>query len=106
MVVEPQSICWLSGRLVERRDGATWLEELRLLPRLKDLISDAGAGLCKALKTLAAERHELRHGLDVFHLKREGSKALRRDYGAASRDYLMAHPFARTVFAANRPGAG
>jgi hypothetical protein len=40
--------------------------------------------LCKALKTLAAERHELRHGLDVFHLKREGSKALRRDYGAAS----------------------
>ncbi|MFI5104761.1 MAG: hypothetical protein ACHP79_07550 [Terriglobales bacterium] len=85
MVVEPQSFCWLSGRLVERRDAATWLEELRRLPQLKDLLSDAGMGLCKALQTLSAERPELRHGLDVFHLKREGNKALKRDYGAASK---------------------
>ena len=84
MMVEPQSMCWLSGRLAERRDASTWLEELRPLPQLKDLLSDAGVGLCKAAKTLAAERPALRHTLDVFHLKREGNKALRRDYSAAS----------------------
>jgi len=85
MVVEPKSICWLTGRLAERRDGATWLAELRGLTNLKDVVSDAGVGLCKALKLLAAQRADLSHGLDVFHLKREGNKALRRDYGAASR---------------------
>jgi hypothetical protein len=27
MVVEPESLCWLTGRLVEARDGVTWAEE-------------------------------------------------------------------------------
>jgi hypothetical protein len=85
MVVEPKSICWLSGRLVEHRDGATWLEELRVLSNLKDVLSDAGVGLCKGIHLLTAQRPGLRHGLDVFHLKREGNKSLRRDYGSASR---------------------
>ena len=85
MVVEPKSICWVSGRLAFRRDGATWWEELRGLTKLKDIVSDAGGALCKAVKWLAAERSDLSHGLDVFHTKREGNKALRRDYGAASR---------------------
>jgi len=85
MVVEPKSFCWVSGRLAQRRDGATWLEELRGLSNLKDVVSDAGVGLCKAVKLLAAQRADLWHGLDVFHTKREGNKALRRDYGAASR---------------------
>jgi hypothetical protein len=85
MVVEPKSFCWLSGRLAQRRDGATWLEELRLLPKLKDVLSDAGVGLCRGIKLLAAQQPELRHGLDVFHTKLEGNKAIRRDYGAVSR---------------------
>jgi hypothetical protein len=55
------------------------------LSNLKDIASDAGSGLCKAIQRLALERPAVRHGLDVFHLKREGNKALRRDYGAASR---------------------
>src|SRR5205085_6205431 len=29
MVVEPNSLCWVSGRLVERRDGVTWAEEFK-----------------------------------------------------------------------------
>src|SRR5262249_16683323 len=85
MVVEPKSVCWVSGRLVERRDGETWLAELRGLSNLKDIVTDAGSGLCKGIKCLAGQRPAVRHGLDMFHLKREGNKALRRDYGAASR---------------------
>lgn len=85
MVVEPRSVCWVSGRLVERRDSDTWLAELRGLSNLNDIVTDGGSGLCKSIKCLAAERPAVRHGLDVFHLKREGNKALRRDYGAASR---------------------
>ena len=27
MVVEPESLCWLTGRMVQTRDGATWAEE-------------------------------------------------------------------------------
>jgi hypothetical protein len=85
MVVEPKSLCWVSGRLVERRDSATWLAELRGLSNLKDIVTDAGSGLCGGIKGLIGQRPSVRHGLDVFHLKWEGSKALRRDYGAASR---------------------
>jgi hypothetical protein len=85
MVVEPKSICWLSGRLAERRDSETWLAELRGLSNLQDIVSDAGSGLCKGIKRLATQRPAVRHGLDVFHLKREGNKSLRRDYSAASR---------------------
>jgi hypothetical protein len=27
MVVEPESLCRLTGRMVKERDGATWAEE-------------------------------------------------------------------------------
>ena len=27
MVVEPESLCWLTGRMVKARDGETWAEE-------------------------------------------------------------------------------
>jgi hypothetical protein len=32
MVVEPESLCWLTGRLVEARDGVTWAEEFARFP--------------------------------------------------------------------------
>src|SRR5207248_5846269 len=32
MVVEPDSLCWVSGRLAARRDGAAWAEEFYRLP--------------------------------------------------------------------------
>ena len=44
-MVEPESFCWLSGRLVEHRDGATWAEEMRSYPALEYLVSDAGTPL-------------------------------------------------------------
>jgi hypothetical protein len=85
MVVEPKSFFWAVGRLVERRDGQTWFDELKQFPHLTDLISDSGSGLCKGMKLLSGQRSEVRHTFDVFHLKHEGHKALRREYGAANR---------------------
>ena len=35
MVVEPESLCWLSGRMVQARDGVTWAQEFARFPALK-----------------------------------------------------------------------
>ena len=34
MVVEQHSLCWLTGRLADTRNGDTWAEEFRRLPNL------------------------------------------------------------------------
>ena len=81
MMVEPDSFCWLSGRLVEHRDGVTWAEEIRGYPKLEYLVSDAGTGLAKGVRLVQEDRPSLQHGLDVFHTVYEGNKALRTEYG-------------------------
>ena len=50
MVVEPESLCWLTGRLVEARDGATWAEEFARFPALEAVVRDDGSGLGKGVK--------------------------------------------------------
>ena len=49
MVVEPQSLCWLSGRLSTSRDGAAWASEFRQLPALEHVARDGGTGLANGL---------------------------------------------------------
>lgn len=88
MLVEPHSLCWLAGRRVAHRDGATWAAEFRRWPALSYVVSDAGSGLAKGLKLVNQERQQARlaalaHGLDVFHTQREGGRALRRTQGRA-----------------------
>jgi hypothetical protein len=85
MMVEPESFCWLSGRLVEHRDGVTWAEEIRGYAALEYVVSDAGTGLAKGVRLVQEERPSLQHGLDVFHTVYEGQHALRKEYGVASR---------------------
>jgi hypothetical protein len=90
MVVEPESLCWLTGRMVEARDGATWAEEFALLPALRALVRDDGSGLGKGVKLERARRlavglADLDDSLDVFHTLREGGRALRKTWGAATR---------------------
>ena len=85
MMVEPESFCWLSGRLVKHRDGVTWAEEFRNYPALAYLVSDAGTGLAKGVRLLQADRPSVQHGLDVFHTIYEGNKVLRKEYGFAAR---------------------
>jgi hypothetical protein len=90
MVVEPESLCWMTGRLVKARDGVTWAEEFARFPSLKSVLRDDGTGLGKGVKLerarrLAAGLPVLDDTLDVFHTLREGGRALRKTWGAASR---------------------
>jgi hypothetical protein len=86
MVVEPQSLCWQSGRLAERRDGATWAGELAQLPALTQLSRDGGTGLAKGVALVNEQRRQeqqpaLAEQADHFHLLRDGHRALRQLHG-------------------------
>lgn len=90
MVAEPQSLCWVSGRLVAHRDGVTWAEEFAQLPALEQVTKDGGNGLANGLEQVRAARR--RQGLaaaaeqdDHFHVLRDGRKALRGSASAARR---------------------
>jgi hypothetical protein len=89
MVVEPESLCWLTGRMVQARDGATWAEEFARFPALEAVVRDDGSGLGKGVKLerarrLAAGLPDLDDTLDLFHTLREGGRALRTTWGAAT----------------------
>ena len=90
MVVEPESLCWMTGRMVEARDGVTWAGEFARLPALKAVVRDDGTGLGKGVRLDNARRRtaglpEIDETLDVFHTLREGGRASRRAWGVAIR---------------------
>ena len=83
MVVEQQSLCWLTGRLADNRNGQTWADEFRRLPNLRQLTRDGGTGLAKGLALVNQERQAQEKGAiadqeDHFHTLREGRRALRQ----------------------------
>jgi hypothetical protein len=83
MVVEPESLCWISGRLTESVRGAGWAEEFRRLPVLEQVTRDGGKSLANGVAAVNAERHEqgrsaVADQLDHFHTLRGGSQGLRK----------------------------
>jgi hypothetical protein len=83
MVVEQHSLCWLTGRLADNRDGDTWAEEWRRLPNLQQLTRDGGTGLAKGVAQVNQERQAqgqapIADQEDHFHTLREGRRALRQ----------------------------
>jgi hypothetical protein len=83
MVVEQHSLCWVSGRLADRRDGQEWAQEFRQLPALRQATQDGGQALAKGLAIVNAERRAAGQPPavaqdDHFHVLREGTRALRR----------------------------
>jgi hypothetical protein len=82
MVVEPDSLCWITGRLTESARGSGWAEELRLLPAVEQVTRDGGKSLANGVAAVNAQRQEqgqavVADQLDHFHTLRGGSQGLR-----------------------------
>src|SRR5262249_47955021 len=82
-VVEQHSLCWLSGRLADDRNGQTWAEEFRRFPKLQQVTRDGGSGLAKGIALVNQQRqvagqHAIADQEDHFHTLREGCRALRQ----------------------------
>jgi hypothetical protein len=96
MVVEPESQCWLSGRLSPGRDGEQWAKELGSLPNLEHLVRDGATGIQNGLSRVNAQRQEegqqgkVTDQLDHFHTLREGRRALRKTQARAERAWSAA----------------
>jgi hypothetical protein len=78
MVVEPESLCWLSGRMSDEVSGEAWQREFTPLPNLEQVMRDGGTGLKKGVALVNEQRHEQGQSLltdqgDHFHALRGGS---------------------------------
>jgi hypothetical protein len=83
MVVEPESLCWVSGRLTDAVTGQAWAEQFRQLPALEQVTRDGGTSLANGVATVQEERHDqgqpaLADQLDHFHTLRGGSQGVRK----------------------------
>lgn len=83
MVVEPESLCWVSGRLTETLSGQAWAEEFRQLPALEQVTRDGGSALAKGVALVNEQRQEQSQAavadqLDHFHTLRGGSQGVRK----------------------------
>ena len=82
MVVEPDSLCWVNGRLAPSREGTEWASEFRQLPGLAQVTCDRGSGLRNGIKQINGERRAAGQALlaeqaDHFHLCYAAARALR-----------------------------
>jgi hypothetical protein len=83
MVVEPESLCWLSGRLSATVSGDEWQREFAALPQLEQVTRDGGAGLEKGVALVNEQRAEQQRALlvdqgDHFHALWGGGVGLRQ----------------------------
>jgi hypothetical protein len=83
MVVEPESLCWVSGRLTASVTGKAWAEQFRQLPALEQVTRDGGSALALGVATVQEERHApeqpaLADQLDHFHTLRGGGQGVRQ----------------------------
>jgi hypothetical protein len=83
MLVEQDSLCWLSGHLSATVDGEGWAREFRQLPNLEQVARDGGTALAKGVALVNAERREQGRPLlvdqgDHFHALRGASGGFRK----------------------------
>jgi hypothetical protein len=95
LVVEPESQCWLSGRISPSRDAEQWAKELQPLANLEHRVRDGAKGIEKGLATADAKRQEDQQAVssdqpDHSHTPREGRRALRKTQAKAERAWSAA----------------
>jgi tetratricopeptide (TPR) repeat protein len=84
MVVEQESLCWMTGRLSEQVSGEAWAREFGQFPILEQVARDGGKGLAKGVTLVNAERQAQGKPLvvdngDHFHALRGGRVGLHQD---------------------------
>ncbi len=109
MVVEPESLCWLSGRLSEEVSGEAWAEELAQLPNLEQVMRDGGSGLEKGVALVNEQRQAEQQKLvvdqgDHFHAVRHGGVGLNKAKRQASKALAVAEAAQKEVDACARQG--
>jgi hypothetical protein len=82
MTIEPESLCWLGGRLADNCSGETWAEEFRGLAVAEQVTADGGQGLRKGVALVSAERQQagrppLHDQRDHFHIVYRARRARR-----------------------------
>ena len=95
MVVEQESLCWVSGCLTESVDGEGWHEEFQQLPNLEQVARDGGTALKKGLALVNAARAQQDQKLvvdqgDHFHALWSGGTGLRKAEQHASKTFAAA----------------
>lgn len=109
MTVEPDSMCWVGGRLSETVDGEAWHAELSQLPNLEAVTRDGGSGLRRGVKLENQQRAEqkrapLTDNLDHFHSLREGGRGLGRSARQAKQAYDKAEKAQKELDKLGRQG--
>jgi hypothetical protein len=109
MMVEPESLCWLGGRLSAEVSGAAWERELAALPQLEQVLRDGGTGLEKGVALVNAQRQARgQEGVvdqgDHFHALRGGSVGLRQAERQARQTLAAAEAAQKAVAACARQG--
>ena len=109
MVVEPESLCWLSGRLSVAVSGAAWAQEFASLPNLEQVMRDGGTGLAKGVALVHEQRHEEKKKWvvdqgDHVHALRHGGVGLNKAKRQASKALAVAEAAQKEVDACARQG--
>jgi hypothetical protein len=83
MVVEQESLCWITGRLSDEVSGPAWAQEFARLPNLQQLARDGGLALAKGVileneQRQKQSREEIVDQGDHFHATWNVGVGLRR----------------------------
>ena len=109
MVVEQESLCWMTGRLSAEVTGEAWAREFRQFPNLEQVARDGGKGLAKGVALVNAERQAAGKPLlvdqgDHFHALRGGRGGLAKDARQASKTLAEAETAQKKLEACRRQG--
>lgn len=109
MMVEPESLCWLSGQLGPEASGEAWAEQFRTLPNLEQVLRDGGTGLAKGVSLINQEREQQNQPRvvdqgDHFHALRRGGVVLRHAERRAAKTLADAEEAQRKLEDCRRRG--
>lgn len=109
MVLEQDSLCWLSGRLSATVEGDAWAAEFQRWPHLEQAACDGGRGLRKGLALVNAARAAQQRDPvvvqgDLWHVLRGGGPGLRQAQQRAAEALAAAAAADRALRECRRQG--